>query len=182
MKRALVGLTISLLLLAVSFTAYSLQTHQTVPTRATAQYIPINPEPVKPIVNISVHGLFTKVNEQRTANGLPIFILDERLNNSAKAKCNDMVAKNYWAHNAPDGQTPWHFFTEAGFKYRVAAENLGKHYSTTQSVVTGWMGSEGHRLNIVNPDYTYVGYAVCESEDYIGGGFSSVIVQHLASK
>jgi len=109
--------------------------------------------------NISVSDLNTISNQQRVNAGLPTLTMDGQLNSAALAKANDMFAKNYWSHNAPDGKTPWAFINESGYSYSTAGENLAKDFNTSSGVVNGWMNSAGHRANILNSGYQDVGYA-----------------------
>src|SRR5574344_2159689 len=61
-----------------------------------------------------------------------------------------MFADNYWAHNSPQGKTPWTFFDAVGYKYSTAGENLDKEFYNTDSLVSAWMNSPTHKANIVN--------------------------------
>ena len=123
--------------------------------------------------------LFTLVNTERVQLGLPTLVEDTRLNASATAKCADMVTKNYWSHNDPAGLEPWHFLVDQGISYKLAAENLAYGQQTSDQVVREWMASPGHRNNIVNPNYTHVGYAVCHSPNFVAHGAQDIIVQHF---
>ena len=44
-----------------------------------------------------------------------------------------------------------------GISYRTAGENIAKGQKTAQSVMNGWMGSSGHRANILNSSYSEIG-------------------------
>ena len=112
--------------------------------------------------NITLSDVLAQTNQQRVAAGLPAFTLDSQLNSAAYAKANDMFAKNYWAHVAPDGTTPWYFITSAGYSYQSAGENLAKDFNTSSGVVSGWMGSATHKANILSSTYTDVGIAVVD--------------------
>lgn len=126
--------------------------------------------------------LFTLINGERVKDGLRPLALDTRLSQSATDKCNDMVARNYWAHDTPEGVEPWKFIQKYVNSYYGAGENLAAGFSTSQDTVTGWMKSTGHRENILNPKYDHVGYAVCHSDDFDHNGDTYVIVQHLADE
>src|SRR5689334_8799011 len=52
---------------------------------------------------VSIAGLLDQTNQARAANGLGSLALNGKLDNGAQAKANDMIAKNYWSHTAPDG-------------------------------------------------------------------------------
>lgn len=78
---------------------------------------------------------------------------------AAQLKANDMAEKGYFAHNTPDGNTPWYFMELAGYDYKHAGENLAVNFLDSDEVHRAWMNSRGHFLNIVNPKYTEIGIA-----------------------
>jgi len=57
-------------------------------------------------------------------------------------------------HTRPNGTSCFTALQEQGLDYHYAGENIAKGYSTPYAVVDAWMHSEGHRKNILNPDYT----------------------------
>jgi hypothetical protein len=110
--------------------------------------------------SISSSEVISLTNIQRANNGLPALNTNSKLMSAAQAKAQDMFAKDYWAHNAPDGTTPWYWITAAGYNYSTAGENLAKGFSTSNGVVQGWMNSPGHRANILNTSFIDTGVAV----------------------
>lgn len=119
-------------------------------------------------------------NEQRKSQGL--FILNESsvLSQAALAKGQDMLSKGYWAHFAPDGTTPWSFFSKFGYKYKFAGENLARDFSTPQTAVVAWMNSKTHRENILNPNYREIGIGVVEGN--LNGIDTTIIVQFFGAR
>jgi len=113
-------------------------------------------------VNISTNALLNSTNAERLKYGLNPLQLNDKLNQAAAAKANDVFAKNYWAHYAPDGTSPWHWFQTSNYRYVYAGENLAKDFSEDQAVVQAWMNSETHRQNILKPEYEDIGFAVVE--------------------
>lgn len=111
-------------------------------------------------ISISINELNEFSNQERINVGLSPLSLNSQLNSAAYAKAQDMFADNYWAHVAPDGTEPWSFIINSGYDYTTAGENLAKNFSYSQGVVSGWMASEGHRANVMNPAYQDVGYAI----------------------
>ena len=47
----------------------------------------------------------------------------------------------------------------------AVGENVAMGYRSGGSVVTGWMGSEGHRANILTPTYRAVGMGAARDAD-----------------
>lgn len=109
--------------------------------------------------SISAGELHTLSNQQRSSNGLKGFTLNSKLSQAASAKAQHMFSQNYWAHVAPDGTSPWSFISAQGYAYSTAGENLAKDFSVSSGVVNGWMGSSGHRANVLSTTFSEVGYA-----------------------
>lgn len=128
--------------------------------------------------NINQTDLLTYTNNSRTAQGLPAFTLNSKLNSAAQSKANHMIANDYWAHVAPDGTTPWFFFDQAGYAYLVAGENLAYGFDTSLGAVNGWMASPGHRDNILLPEYEEVGFGIANGASYQGGENTVVVAMY----
>jgi len=108
--------------------------------------------------DIRVADLYQLTNQKRSEAGASTLEVDHRLEKAALAKAQDMFAKNYWAHYAPDGSTtPWQFILESGYTYKFAGENLAKDFNTSTSVVEALMASPSHRANLLNGSYRDVG-------------------------
>lgn len=112
--------------------------------------------------NITVSGLVSDTNAARKQAGLPDLQVNEKLNQAAFLKANDMLAHNYWAHVSPSGVTPWKWLTDVGYNYDSAGENLAKNFPDAQSTVDAWMASPTHRANVLGNTYKDVGFAVAE--------------------
>lgn len=110
--------------------------------------------------DITSQQLLLLTNQFRQQNGLPPLQLNQNLSEAALNKANNMFFEDYWAHDSPDGKTPWDFIKAAGYNYVYAGENLARGFTTAQSVVDAWMASPEHRANMLSPNYTNVGYAV----------------------
>jgi uncharacterized protein YkwD len=67
--------------------------------------------------------------EKRSQAGVSPLAYNPYLAQAAQAKARHMLEYDYWAHIAPDGTDPWKFFTDAGYKYRYAGENLARDFS-----------------------------------------------------
>jgi len=109
---------------------------------------------------IVVDELLAMTNKKRAENGLPPVQLNSSLSRAASEKASDMFSKNYWAHNSPEGTTPWVFVKSSGYDYLYAGENLARGFTTSEDVVDAWMSSPGHRENMLSPNYDDVGFAV----------------------
>jgi hypothetical protein len=132
------------------------------------------------IADISINELLTFTNQKRQENGLPSLSSNSQLEAAAMKKAEDMFAKNYWAHNAPDGTTPWFFIKEAGYNYVYAGENLARGFNSANDVVNAWMASPSHRANLLSKNYKDVGFAV--KSGTLNGENTFLVVQEFGSK
>lgn len=114
--------------------------------------------------NISPATMLDLTNKDRGKFGLGFLTLNDKLSKAAMLKGNSMFTKNYWAHNAPDGTTPWVFIKESGYEYVYAGENLARGFSTSEDVVNAWMASPSHRENMLSENYQDIGFAVLEGK------------------
>lgn len=130
--------------------------------------------------DIDTTELWTLINDYRLENGVGVLNLNPKLNASAQAKCEDMVNRDYWGHNDPEGEDFSIFFDSQSYSpYTWAGENLAYGFSSASATFSGWQKSPGHNSNLLDPDYTEVGYSVCFSEDFVGNENQLVVVQHL---
>lgn len=130
--------------------------------------------------NISIDDLVNLTNQQRAESGLTPLKLDNELILAANKKAVDMFAKNYWAHTAPDGTTPWVFIKDSGYEYLYAGENLARGFTTAPEAVKAWMASPGHRSNILSANYKDVGFSVVTGT--LGGEETVLIVEMFGNR
>ncbi len=107
-------------------------------------------------------ALLDLTNSDRTANDLRQLIENPLLNEAAQDAANDMAAKGYFAHVSPDGKTPWDWITQVGYNYTYAGENLAVDFTDSNDVEAAWMASPEHHANIVDSNYTQIGYGVAQ--------------------
>jgi len=103
--------------------------------------------------------LVNLTNKDRIATDVAELKVNPILEKAAQMKADDMASRSYFAHNTPEGLTPWYWFEQAGYKYKYAGENLAVNFENSEDVQTAWMNSRGHFLNIINPKYTEIGIA-----------------------
>lgn len=74
----------------------------------------------------------------------------------------DMVLNNFFSHTGADGSSPGQRISRQGYPWRTYGENIAVGYPTVSSVIQGWLGSEGHCMNLMNPAFTEIGagYAI----------------------
>jgi uncharacterized protein YkwD len=101
------------------------------------------------------------VNSERQANGLQPLAADPELTQVARQHSADMFARGYFAHDTPEGLTPFDRMREANVRFAVAGENLALA-PTIPVAHTGLMNSPGHRANILRPQFGRVGIGVMD--------------------
>ena len=114
--------------------------------------------------DITISSLLEQTNQSRVSAGKSELVISNKLNDAAYLKAQDMLAKQYWAHNAPDGTQPWKWFGDVKYNYDQAGENLAKNFTSTNSVMTAWLDSPEHKANILKSEYKDVGFAVVSGE------------------
>lgn len=97
------------------------------------------------------------VNKERTSRGLQPLQMDSKVQQVARIKSQDMYKNNYFSHVSPTYGSPFDMLKSFGVSYQMAAENIAQGYPTAAAVVEGWMNSQGHRENILNPNFTHIG-------------------------
>lgn len=130
--------------------------------------------------NISPTEVFNLTNSKRVESGLAALEYNSFLESAARAKGEDMLVKDYWAHVSPDGIQPWKFFIDSGYKYRFAGENLARDFSDPNSAVEAWMASTSHRENILSAKYQEIGVAVVEGD--LAGVDTTIVVQFFGTR
>lgn len=131
-------------------------------------------------IDISTQQLLSITNKDRLIDGEQPLTLNTQLSQAAAEKAKNMFAKNYWAHNAPDGTTPWVFIKDSGYDYIYAGENLARGFTTANGVVTAWMNSQGHRDNMLSKNYKDVGFAVMQGK--LNGEDTVLVVEMFGSQ
>lgn len=96
-------------------------------------------------------------NAQRSKNGLPALKADTQLSSVAQKKALDMQQNHYFSHTSPTYGSPFDMMRDFGVNYKSAGENIAQGQRTPQEVVNAWMNSEGHRKNILSPNFTHIG-------------------------
>lgn len=89
------------------------------------------------------------INKERSKVGVTPLKMDKELFNAAKIRTGELTKK--FSHTRPDGSS---CYTVSS---KVMGENIAYGQATPESVMNTWMNSEGHRNNILNPNFKSVG-------------------------
>jgi len=68
--------------------------------------------------------LITEANRARASSNLNPLLPNGQLTIAAQAKAQDMFTGQYFEHYGPNGETPWDFIRDSGYRYHKAGENL----------------------------------------------------------
>ena len=136
-------------------------------------------------------------NEERSSAGLNPLVHDPRISGIAKAHSDNMLSQGIQEH-VLDGLDPTDRALKAGYNCQAyksggsysyglsenIASQIGGSYttaraeSTARKLVESWMGSPGHRSNILHRDARRIGVGVSSTKDevYATQNFSECIV------
>lgn len=126
---------------------------------------PPPPPPPSPPPAQAVSAVVALVNQQRVAAGLAPLVEDGALTDAARAHAIDQAMRQEMTHTGSDGSSPGDRIARAGFAASTWAENVAAGYTSAAAVMDGWMGSPGHRDNILSPDFTAIGVASAQAGD-----------------
>lgn len=112
------------------------------------------------------------INQERTTHGGRVLIQVEELTTFARSHSEDMATRGYFSHDTPEGLTPRERASIKGVSCWQMSENiyagsLNRGYTNeelAQRAVESWMGSTGHRRNILDPLSSRAGVGVAISD------------------
>jgi len=128
----------------------------------------------------NIPELLTYLNDDRATYGLNPVKEDAQLTKAAFEKARDMINLNYWAHDNPNGVTPWQFMSAAVYEFGCAGENLAKGISDSVELETTWIISPSHKAEILTPCFKDVGFGYARGK--IGGTDTIIVVEFFGTK
>jgi uncharacterized protein YkwD len=94
------------------------------------------------------------INQARADHGLPPYLIDQRLNRSARRHNLDMAHNHFTGHIGSDGSTPLQRMSEAGYDWHFGGEIIGWGFGGShQAMFNWWMNSDIHRQMILSTTY-----------------------------
>lgn len=114
----------------------------------------ITPPPAQTF-NTFAEEVLMYVNEARAANGLSALQLDPLLNEASEVRAKEVNTK--FSHTRPNGTNCFTVLSEFGIVYNSCGENIAIGFNDAKAVVNAWMNSSGHRANILNPNFKFMG-------------------------
>lgn len=97
------------------------------------------------------------VNSARSDAGLAPVSVVGYINQAAEGHSTYQAKKQTMTHTGSNGSNAGQRISAQGFRWSTWAENVAAGQGDCSSVVGAWMGSPGHRANILNPAMTSIG-------------------------
>ena len=109
--------------------------------------------------------IFGLINAERRQHGLPALVYNEQLDQMAVIQARNMAYFQKMSHVLPESSLPTlgDRARYVAYPFGRLAENVALGYPNAESVVEGWMTSQGHRANILNSDVVETGIAIARS-------------------
>ncbi len=128
--------------------------------------------------SLKIRELIMLTNKERVKIGLAPLVENTTLDRSSQVKATDLLARQYFEHESPTGETVGDLTQHAGYEYLVIGENLALGtFIDNQSVIDAWMASPGHKANILDARYVDIGMSAIKGT--YKGDSVWVIVQHF---
>lgn len=105
------------------------------------------------------------INASRVEEGLTELRYDVMMNRVARKHSENMVRQGFFDHTDTMGKTVADRVSVGGYRVSVVGENLAYGQLTAMFAHENLMNSLGHRANILNGDYRYVGVGVDFDEE-----------------
>ena len=114
--------------------------------------------------------LVALTNADRTSNGVVALLVDDRLVGAARERSDDMVTRNYFAHEIPPtGTRVFDLILSRGVDYEYAAENIGFNNAprggSVQHIQGEFLRSPGHRTNLLRDRWSFIGVGAVPGTD-----------------
>lgn len=124
----------------------------------------INPSPTPSAPSSNLNTIINEIqrltNLERSKTGAAALSINSLLNQAAQAHAVNMAQTGQFSH-VINNIGPGERITATGYVWQTYGENIAYGYTSPESVMSGWMNSDGHRANILNANFTElgVGYA-----------------------
>lgn len=112
-----------------------------------------------------INQLLKLTNQERQAAGLPPLNLSSALTQAAQNHAEDMAKNGLMSHQGSNGSNPTERANQAGYRSSYIGENISAGRDIPQSVVKAWIDDPQHRQNLLNPNYTDVGFGYVKDKN-----------------
>ena len=130
-------------------------------------------------------------NEVRAEQGVEELCVQENLMVAAQGHAEDMIERDFYAHETPEGLTPGDRITRAGYPFATYGENNNRvsgGYSgepgrdELRDAFESWMESPPHRANLLDPDFREVGIGLSTGQYTPEVGTTTMYVVDFATR
>ncbi len=109
------------------------------------------------------YSVLERVNEERAKEGRAPLVFDSMLQAAADVRVKEVMTEGNFAHKRPDGSDCFTAIEDIK-RFRRVGENIAGGATDAKSVMDAWMESEGHRTNILSPNFNSIGIGVAYDE------------------
>ncbi len=117
----------------------------------------------RPVQPLDPEAALAAVNAFREKNGRKPVVLDERLSRAAAAQSQNQAARSWIGHSGPGGSKAKDRAARAGYRAKIASENVASGQKSFGDVMRSWEGSSAHRENLLRPEVTAIGVAMVKN-------------------
>ncbi|MFA6215347.1 MAG: CAP domain-containing protein [Patescibacteria group bacterium] len=125
-------------------------------------------------------NIISLVNKSRVEAGVEPLKENFVLVKFAELKGQDMINRNYFAHDTPEGKKPWQWIDRSEYDYVYAGENLAMDFTNAEDVSEAFLKSPTHRRNILNNKYKEIGVAVLSGQ--LSGHRTTLLVEFFGTQ
>lgn len=90
------------------------------------------------------------INSVRAAQGRAALAISPQLTKAAAAHAADMARRGYFSHTGADRSGIDDRVRRQGYRFCYVSENIAKGQRSLDEVLRAWVGSKGHRRNLLN--------------------------------
>ena len=126
----------------------------------------VSPEyAARPVKPLNPDAALAEINAFRTRYGRKPVVLDARLSQAAAVQSKAQAGRSRIGHDGSDGSKPMQRAARAGFRAKIASENVAAGQKSFSDAMRSWEGRSGHRENLLRPEVTAIGLAMAKNED-----------------
>lgn len=118
----------------------------------------------RPVQPLDPQAALAAVNAFRVKHGQSPVVLDERLSRAAAAQSRNQAARSWIGHSGPDGSKAKDRAARAGYRAKIASENVASGQKSFADVMRSWEGSAAHRENLLRPGVVAIGVGMAKNK------------------
>jgi uncharacterized protein YkwD len=120
-------------------------------------------EAARPVQPLDPKAALAAVNAFRTTNGRGAMVLDARLIKAAAMQSETQARRSSVGHEGDGGSLPKDRAARAGYRAKIASENVASGQKSFSDAMRSWEESAGHRENLLRPQVTAIGVAMAKN-------------------